>query len=202
MKVWQSNHWTEKLRVFACRLTGGSAISSVSINSPAFSGTQAGLVENSKAGVILFDSVTGKPLRAGDKFITTEDVIATTPLTKSDVKVEATFIQGEAQVPLAKYTAVYFSEFGKISYITPIQMSGTYVPVGIVQNDCVAGDITTVTMSGVITVAEWNWNSVGVNQPIYCNASGELTSTSLYPNQRPVGYVVDIHSLLVVHYIR
>jgi hypothetical protein len=197
MKVWQTNHWTEKLRTFACRLAGGSVPLSLSVNAPAFNGTQVGDNSAVAAGTIMYDSLSGKPLRAGNKFITTEDVLSTTPLTKSDVKTASLFVQGVARVPMARYTAASFSDFGELVYASAISMSGDYAPVGIVQRDCIAGDVVTVTTSGIVTSADWDWSAAGINRPIYCNNSGELTPTQTFSAQRPVGYIIDTNSILV-----
>jgi hypothetical protein len=197
MKVWQNNRWYNKIRVFACKLSGGSVATSISLNYPRFDGTQVGINTPVAAGSIMFDSISGKPLRADDKFITTEDVISTVPLTKSDVKVESMVVSGEAQLPMARYTAVYFAEFGRITHATDALMAGDYIPVGILQSDCVSGDVIDVTMTGVVTAYEWNWDVVGINAPLYINSTGQITPTKTLDGQRPIGYVVDTRSIVL-----
>lgn len=197
MKVWSGERWAEKIRTFACKVSVGSVISSVSINSPIFSGTQVGDLTDTAAGYILFDTISSKPLKVGNRFITTEDVLATSPLTKSDVKTAAIFLQAVAEQPMARYTVVEFSDFGKVVHTTALAATDEYRPLGIIQQDCVPGDIVTVTTSGIITSYDWNWTALGINTPLYCDDAGALTHTPRFNTQRPIGYVIDTNSIMV-----
>ena len=195
-KVWSGTHWSEKNRVFACKLATGSVVSSMSVSAPDFTGTQAGIVATTTAGEILYDILNGKPLRSGNKFVTTENILTTHTVTKSDVKFAATLIPAEAQQAMARLTVVNFNDFGKIVH-ADASVANDEIPFGIIQHDCIPGDVVTVTMNGAITSPFWDWSAVGINSPLYCTDSGSLTPTPQIPQQIPVAYIIDTNSILI-----
>lgn len=195
MKVWNGNRWVEKLRVFACKLSNGSVPISMSPLAPSFLGSQALLNENSYAGQIMFDSITGKVLKTGTQFVTTEDVLTVPSLTKSDVKFSSMVVEAESQQALDAYTVVQFIDFGKIAH-ADIFTSNQTVPFGIIQRSCQPGEMVTVQPDGAITNINWDWTSAGINAPLYCDAGGVITSVRQMPNQSPVAMVIDSKTIL------
>lgn len=196
MKVWNSavNRWIEKIRVFACELDGGTTPVSMSANSPAFVGTQAGLSMEYPAGVILFDVATGNPLRTADnKFLTGETKLQATTGATSSIKTEALIVEAEAQDNLSAYTVVKFKDFGKIEAADQFTTS-TPQQFGIIETNAVIGDIVTVTTTGVISSPTWEWTSV--NALLYVDSQGQLTTTQT-GTLPPVGIVIDVSKILL-----
>jgi hypothetical protein len=196
MKVWNGARWVEKLRVFACKLSNGAIPVSMSPLAPSFIGTQALLNESSYTGQIMFDSITGKVLKTGTQFVTSEDVLILQTQSNSDVKFASLVIDAESQQALDAYTIVKFSDFRKIVHADAFTSSqpGAY---GIIQQSCQPGDVVTVQPSGAVTNPNWDWTSAGINAPIYCDSAGVLTSTRQTPGQFPVATVIDAKTILM-----
>jgi hypothetical protein len=198
MKVWTGNHWTEKLRVFACKLVNGTIATSVSTQAPLFTGSQVGITESTAAGQIMFDTISNKPLKVGNRFITTEDILSVKTLSKSDIKVAATITEAEAQQSLSAYTVVTFSDFGKVVHATSSTVNAN-IPRGIIQQDVVPNTTVYVVTEGTVTSEFWDWGVAGINAPLYCDDSGSLVVTPLYPDQLPVAYVIDRRTIVLAN---
>jgi hypothetical protein len=170
----------------------------MSINSPAFTGTQVGVTAvTSFSGQILVDATTNKAIRNFEgKFMTSEDRVRVPTLSGSDVKFASLIVEAEAQENLAAYTVVNFSSFGKIVHATTF-VANLPAPLGIVQQSALTGDTVSVTTEGAITNPDWDWTSAGVNAPLYCNSSGVLTTVEQFPGQAPVAVVIDTKTILV-----
>lgn len=199
MKVWSSssNRWVERVRVFACKLAGGSSAISMSINSPQFQGTQVGFTNPAYVGQILFNAQSRQPLKTPDgKFSTTEDRFAVETLSMSDIKFAALTIQAEAQQNLAPYSIVKFQEFGRVVHADPQTASqvGIY---GLVQTGALIGDFVNITIEGLITNPAWDWTAAGINAPLYSDNAGALTTVPVQPGQLPVAMVVGVTSIVL-----
>ena len=119
MKVWNAatGTWQRKIRVFAAKLAGGSVFVSMSVNSPAFEGTQVGshMVAPARAGALVFD-INGDPVRRGDgRFFTTEDVAVTGIAASSQVKIGSIVVDAVATTSIPAYSVVNFVDFHQIT---------------------------------------------------------------------------------------
>jgi hypothetical protein len=198
MKVWTGNHWSEKLRVFACKLVNGTIPTSMSTQAPLFNGSQVGITETTSTGQIMFDTISNKPLKVGSRFITTEDILSVKTLSKSDIKVAATIIEAEAQQALSAYTVVMFSDFGKIVHAASSTVNDN-IPRGIIQQDVVPNNTVSVVTEGTITSEFWDWEIAGINAPLYCDDTGALVTTQVYPDQLPTAYVIDRRTIVLAN---
>lgn len=199
-KVWNSivSRWVKKIRVFAARLVGGSALVSVSINSPAFEGTQVGsfTFTPSTAGCLIFDS-EGKALRKGNgTFFTSEDVGVTGMTAAARVKLSAVVREGEANVNMARYTLVFFTDFTHISPVDP-QAFSISKQVGIIEEDVVIGGYVNVVTDGIVTSVDWDWTQHAVDTPLFVSYGGTLSTVPVAPAFEPVAYIVGPHSIRI-----
>jgi hypothetical protein len=198
MKVWNSTagRWISHIRVFAAKLTNGSVITSISIRSPAFEGTQIGALENvaGAAGALIFD-INGNPVkRNGGVFFTTEDVAIAGISSAAQVKLGSIMIEAVAISNIPAYTIVHFADFNQVQLATDILMpNGAY---GMVEINAVTGAIVNVVMEGLITNPLWNWTTAGVNAPLYVSSTGYLTTVPP-PNPIVVATVVDVSTILL-----
>lgn len=200
MKVWNTivSRWVKKIRLFSARLVGGSALVSVSIQSPAFEGTQIGsfTYTPAAAGSLIFDS-EGKALRKGNgTFFTTEDVGVTGITAASRVKLNAVVREGEANVNMAKLTLVVFTDFTHISPATPAVFTLSK-QVGIIEEDVVVGGYVNIVTDGIITSVDWDWSQQAVDTPLFVGHGGVLTTVPVAPAFDPVAYVIGVHSIRI-----
>lgn len=195
MKVWNGSAWIERIRVFACKLVGGTVAVSPSINSPSsFAGTQVGIEGPSFAGEILFDSETGLPYRTNDgRFLTSETPLTVRNAMTSYIKTAALQLEATALISMTAFTVVRFSDFGKITYAD--QFTAGQQQFGIIVTDVAANNQTMVITTGNISNSTWNWPTV--NQLLYSNEIGELVSTPPVPSAVPVATVIDKQTILV-----
>lgn len=201
MKVWTGTSWTVKIRIIVAEIQRGSIPISVSINSPDFRGTTVGLdytvVGYRYVGSILFDTVTGSPITdLSGGFITTEDNLRTNNTHSSLLKFANTLIEASALQNLGAYTIVTFSDFGHISHASPFTTDQN-IPYGIISEGVTVGNIAQVQTNGIITNSAWDWTSVGINAPLYCDNSGALTTTPAIPLQAFCAYVIDKSTILL-----
>lgn len=196
-KVWTGSSWVRKVRVFAAKLQGGTTFLSMSIISPIFTGTQVGELASQpiNAGALVFDSVSGSPLKRGDgTFFTTENLALTGVVSSSQVKVGSIIVEAEALSPIPAYSIVRFADFNKVEVATNSMIEyGTY---GIVEYDAATGAIASVVLEGLVQNLNWDWTAAGVNAAVYVDATGTLT-TGVVPNPIPVAAVVDAHTILL-----
>lgn len=179
MFVWNNaaNRWQQKYRVFAAQLTGGATFTSMSINSPLFTGTQTGITSPTPiaAGALIFDADGKVVKRSGGSFFTTEDTAVTGIASSSHVKLSGLILEGTALDNIPAYTVVQFADFNKIK--TASSNIVTEAPYGITEQGAAKGDTVSVMMEGVITNPDWDWSSAGVNAPVYLGPTGQLTTT-------------------------
>lgn len=197
MKVWTGSSWARKIRVFAAELASGSVFTSISIASPVYTGTQVGSLANSpiSVGALVFDSVSGGPIKKSDgSFFTTEDLAVTGIASSSHVKMGSIIIEAEAQSSIPSYSIVRFVDFNKVIVATNYLIdNGTY---GIVDYGTTTGNVVNVTLEGLIENLAWDWTSAGINAPLYVDSSGYLT-TAVPPTPIIVAAVVDKHTILL-----
>jgi hypothetical protein len=193
---WNGASWVEVIRVFACRLESGITPRSVSINAPAFTGTQVGVTTPTRVGSLAFDAA-GKPIRTSDrKFFTTEDIFVTGIPTGAQVRVGNVIISGEAQEPLVAYSVVEYYDFNKLIHASPYTQ-GTKL-YGFIEEDAATGEVINFVTEGMIVNDDWDWVADGadVNDPVYNDATGQLSLTPAIPSQLPVGVVAGQHEVL------
>lgn len=198
MKVWNGSagRWVNKIRVFAARLSSGSVLMSVSVNAPAFEGTQVGSFINTPimAGYLVYDT-EGKALRKGSgKFFTTEDVGITGITSSSRVRLGSIVKEAESTANMSNNTVVVFSDFDKISPATPNDFLSTK-QFGIIEEDVVTGSYVNVVTSGVITSVDWDWTTAGVNAPLYVGPGGTLSTNPTAPALAPIAIVTGKNSI-------
>lgn len=197
MSVWTGSGWARRIRVFACKLSNGSVPISMSINSPAFTGTQVGIQTQAYTGHILFDATTHNAIRdSAGAFVTTEDQLSTAAISLSDVKLASIIVEGEAQQTMSSHTVVVFSDFGQIVHADHFTSERTR-QFGMIETSAMIGQTVPVTNHGLITSDSWDWTSVGVNALLYCDALGSLTATPVIPNQPPVATVLDKRTIIL-----
>lgn len=214
MKVWSSSggRWVRRIRVFACKLDGGTVLISMSINSPIFYGTQAGSIAEVQinAGSFVFDA-DGYALRKADgTFFTTEDQAVTSIASSSQVKFGSLVINAQAAANIAQYSVVRFTDYNQIVSANNFLVdNGAY---GIVEDALVTGDSANVVMEGLITNAGWDFSVTGggpsindpvrfpapltVNTPLYVDNMGLLTSV-VPVTPIIIAAVVDTSSILL-----
>ncbi|TFG98495.1 hypothetical protein E4H12_05935 [Candidatus Thorarchaeota archaeon] len=196
MKVFNGTYWYTRLRVFACQLSNGTVPISVSINSPtSFDGTQAGIVGEFYVGQILFDATTGLPLKTSDGFfITTENQLVVKTISTSDIKFASLVVSAVADQVLASYTIVKFVAFGHIEHADAFTATqpGQF---GIIQNGVVVGEFVNVVVEGAISNPAWSWPTV--NEYLYSDSTGVLTTTPPVPQAIPVATVVDVSTIVL-----
>lgn len=187
-----SGRWIRKVRVFAAALYGGASFVSMSINSPDYAGTQAGLVGNTVAGSLVFDN-NGFVIKKGDgTFFTTEDVVSTGIVSSTQVKLESIVLSGRATANIPAYSAVRFTDYYEIAPAT--NMLGEPGIYGIIERSVSAGEVVQVVREGIVSNPDWDWE-VGVNQPVFVSPTGELTVIP-QPSQA-IGLVLSFDTILL-----
>jgi hypothetical protein len=189
--------WIRKIRIFAAKLNQGAIFTSMSINLPNFNGTQIGSLQNLDlyVGYIVYDSVSGYGLRKADNtFFTTEDKALTGISASSPVKFGGLLFEAIAHSQILPYSIVRFIDYNTIEPATNyIIDNGIY---GIVDRQCVPGDIAQITIEGIVQNEEWDWSEYPVNTPLYANSDGQLTAT-VAPTPIIVAVIIDKHSILL-----
>jgi len=197
LKVWNGSGWAIKIRVFVAMLQKGTKPISMSNNSPIFSGTQIGDTSVIYAGSIVYNTLTKLPIRDDlGTFLTTEDTLSSSDLGVSTQKLANSLIEAKSQTNIVAYSIVVFSDFGEIT--SADGFTATYDKVyGIVQNNAAIGDVTTVVTNGIISNPLWDWTTIGINAPLYCNSAGQLATTPYIPLQMQCATVIDKHTILL-----
>ena len=198
MKVYSTAgaKWTRVVRVFVVKLQGGSVPVSMSINAPAYTGTQVGSVSAAPidAGGLIFDADGFVIKRYNGEFFTTESPALSSLASSSQIKVGNITLRATAEVNIPSHTLVKFTAFETIT------TAGTFIPrdgvYGFVENDVARGNDVEVILEGVVTNPAWDWASAGVNAFVYVNMSGQPTTT-ISMSDEPIGVVVGRHSILL-----
>lgn len=199
MKVWNATagRWVRKLRVFAAELQGGAVFTSISINAPLYTGTQVGSLSSVSvnAGALVFDGVTGLPIKKSDgTFFTTETVALTGIAGSTEVKMGSLVIEAEAAGNIPAYSIVSFTAFNKINTATNYLVDN--FAYGIVTSSVTTGEVANVIMEGLIQNESWDWTAAGVNASLYIDSLGALT-TVVPPTPIVVASVIDKTSILL-----
>lgn len=193
---WSGSSWVEVIRVFACRLENGTTPRSMSINSPAFTGTQVGLTQSKRIGALAFDNA-GNPIRTGDrKFFTTEDAFVTGVASGAQLRVNNIVLPAIAQEPLAEYSVVEYYDFNKLQHARPLNQGRKVF--GFIEEDAHTGEVVNFVLEGMIVNEDWDWVAAGadVNDPVYADDAGLISLTPEIPDQIPVGMVTGRHEIL------
>lgn len=195
MKVWVGNSWQLKIRIIVALLKDGVTPISISQNSPLFTGTQIGDNNPITAGTIIFSD--GHPIKdTSGHFITTEDHMRTSTADTAVLKLASIVTEAVAQLPLTAYTIVKFTDFNEISYATAFTAAQDEI-FGMIQYDVTTGNITGVIIDGVVENLDWDWSSLGINAPLYCDDFGQLVTSPVIPLQTPCATVIDKHTILL-----
>ena len=184
------------LRVFACRLAGGTAIESMSIDSPKFTGTQVGLTTPARVGSLIF-STNGLPIFKEKKhFFTTEDRFLTGVPTGASLRVNSIIITGQADRPLAAYSVVQYNDFATIGPANPYAQGLRLY--GIIEEDATTNEVVNFITEGMVTNPAWDWITAGAsaNTPVYVGNGGIIGLSPAAPNQLPVGVVTGRKEIL------
>jgi len=190
MKVWTGTTWSRRIRVFAAKISASKLPYSVGSNFPAYTGTQVANYTQIYAGTILFDTDTGNALRdSAGLFVTTESKLSSGTVSSS-IKVAGLVVEGEAQQVLAARTIVVFSDFGQIVHANQFTANQS-TQFGIIEISANINQIVPVITQGIVTSPDWDWTSVGINAPLYCDATGTIITSPVIPDQLPIGGVLD-----------
>lgn len=182
MKVWSAsrNKWVSKIRVFAGIVPNGNPNV---INHFNF-GTQVGLNVPGNPGFIMRDTMLQPLRKSSGEFLTDDSVVhvATTAGT-SGVLVQPVnrIVPVRAGETIPAMSLVYFSadDTVRLASSDPALMP-TRVPVGIVLESIVAGEVGHMSSFGEITYDQWDWSG-HAGEPLYIDFNGTLTLT------RPTG---------------
>jgi hypothetical protein len=192
MKVWKGT-WVPVIRVFAAKYQSNAVFAPMGMVRAQgdFSGTQVGLAGSISAGALLFDK-TGTPLKTSlGRFYTTEDSFITGVNSSANVKLEATILEATVAESMPAYSAVHFSDFGEVSLANAYSASNKVI--GIVQEDVYKGQVVQIAISGVIENPQWTFNTV--NELVFIQKDGSLSTGVAAPGQTPVGIVTGEKSI-------
>jgi len=193
---WSGSSWTVIVRVFAAQLINGTQLSSMSIRSPEFVGTQVGLTVDSTPGSLVFDS-SGNPIfDSTHKFFTTEDVFVTGVPTGASLKVNNILLRAQAQQNIAAYNVVVYSSYNKIVPALPFTILNRVY--GITEESANINDIVNVITEGVIFNEHWDWPGDGadVNDPVFIDNTGQIVLSPTGADALPVGAVIGPQTIL------
>jgi len=198
-RIWaeyNGANYREVIVVFACRVNSGTAFSSMSIDSPLFTGTQVGITDSVRAGSLVYNS-HGNAVKSGigNTFFTTEDEFLTGVPNAAYQKLNNVLLTGEASCPIAAYQIVQFNTFDDVCLANPA-ISGNRV-LGIVDEDVATNDTVTFITEGVIVNDAWDWEGEGanVNDPLYLDLIGELSLKNNFGSRSPIGSVLNKNTI-------
>lgn len=198
MKVWNATtaQWISRIRVFACKLDSGTTPASVSVNTPAFTGSQVSTLSNTpaQAGALVFDINGDVVKRSNNTFFTTEDVVSANISTAAQIKLGAVLVEAVTVASIPAYSVVRFVDFHQVDLATSsVNVNGAY---GIIEQDGPAGSVVNVAMEGVITNPAWDWSALPVNTPLYLGTTGNLSPT-ITAQPVVVATVIDRNTILL-----
>ena len=110
------------------------------------------------------------------------------------IKLENAVLTAQAVDPIPHYSVVRFTDFNKVTIANNLMADeGIY---GVVETDAAEGDLVNVIVEGVLQTPDWDlFNNANVNDPVYVNASGQMT---LMPQPtKVIGMVVGKHTILL-----
>lgn len=189
-RVWNGNKWIEKIRIFAGYVSSGAIIHAYPV------GSQAGLTGNFDAGNIVLDSF-GMPLRQNNgTFVTTSSQLNVINLGSVSAQFESILMNGMAAEEIPKFSVVQLHAGKRIvlarstDYTTRIS--------GVITEDLYEGELARVISSGVIRNQNWTWPTAFINRPLFCGATGEISTTAPITGVvQQLGFVYDVDSIFV-----
>lgn len=192
--------WEPRVRVFLAKYEESSFFISVSINSSnpntaiKFGGTQVGNLTENNAGFLIYDSSNVAYKNSDGTFVTTEDVIKTGMLLGADLKVGNNVVTATAAAPLAGYTVVRFTDFGRVAPVNLFNLDQSFF--GFVEDAALLNETVQVILEGIVTNSAWNWSAPNV--PIYADNTGLLTETRPSINDaNPVAFSLTATSVVL-----
>jgi len=201
MKVWNGNRWLEKIRVFAGKVTG------VSI-SPYAVGTQAGLTQTVRSGLLLFDDENKtKPIKRFDrrgrgKFITTESLIFSQFSNLTGFRPEQAIVDGQAVEPIAEYQCIALKGPRKMGLAKNTDID--FPCIGIALEDTATSEVRSFVTSGYLTDDNFTLKIPTVDfskppgTPLFVSDDGQITSAvPQFFSLQQVGVLVDQFTIFV-----
>lgn len=181
----------EVVVVFAAKLASGVTFESMSMDSPLFTGTQVGITSNTAIGSLVYNN-NGKAIKSGNgnEFFTTEDKFLTGVPTGASLRINNTVISGEAICPIPAFSVIQYNDYNSVCLANPAILGERLF--GIVDEPIEPKEVATFITEGLIYNELWDWEAEGadINDPIFINATGELTLINLFPHRPPVASVV------------
>jgi hypothetical protein len=200
MKVYETNRWQERIRVFAARINGTQIFPMGSTAATPYAGSQVGINSVAYAGQILFASSLPVIVNTSNSFsppafgrayvfATTETEFVTSSAQKvNTIRLESDFTTAAAAENLAAYDVVKYNAAGRLEAAGYNDTSTTVI--GIITDDVSINSLATVVLQGVVTNEQWNWPTIGAE--LFISNDGELTADdpnlqtpSLYPVSKP-----------------
>jgi len=195
MFVFNGAQFIEAIRVFAAKIENGTTLISLSDQVPKFTGTQVGLNVPNFSGAFVFDT-NGEPITNGDgSFFTTEDPFITGVPTGAALKVNSWIVEAITQQPVSKGQIVEFNGFNTVVPAHPLNQNN--VIFGMVEEDAVTNERVIIRTGGVVFNSNWNWNTAGINTPLFIDNSGFLQTTAVVPNQLSAAVVIDSQRVIL-----
>lgn len=192
--VWddESNHWTQKIRLFA-----GTYKNSDIIASPLSS--QVGIFENCYAGFILYDD-TDTPTQQARidgtyKFLTSESHFADSKSLTTTVSLEPVFHYGKASENIAKYSLISLD--GENSFKKASSGDTTLSPaIGVIEHDVNSGDSCAIVTNTYIINDAWDFTDEP-STPLYLTVTGFSTTPPLSGFIQQIGFVVSSNTVYI-----
>jgi PKD repeat protein len=187
-RVWTTQGWSERVRLFAGHVTSGAIIR------PARIGSQAGLVGNAEGGNIVLDSFN-RPLReANGAFVTTISKLSAVNMGTVVSRLESTIVQVMADEEIPKNSLIQLRLGGRAVLARSTEYRTRVA--GLVVEDLYEGEVGKLFTSGVVRSTDWNFSTTQINRPLFCGAAGEVTLVP--PKQgvlQQIGFVYDAQSI-------
>lgn len=201
MKVWNGSRWLNKIRVFAARVNGNSIV-------PYATGTQAGLTQSVRSGLLLFDDENKtRPIKRFDKrgrgkFITTESNIFSQFSNLTGFRPEQSIVDGRAVEPIAQYQCVALVGPREIGLA---RNNVTAFPcIGIALEDTATGEVRSFVATGYLTDDNFNIKiptidfTLDPGTPLFVNENGQITTdVPQFFSLQNVGSIVDEFTIFV-----
>lgn len=193
MMVYNGTRFIEKNRLFAAKLDDGGILIPYGI------GSQVGLHNSVRAGLILFDE-DNHPVKKFDRFgrgdfITSESPLASQQSRLANFKLENSLRDAKA----VEFIPAYFC----VSYVGSDQIGlasnelSNFPCIGISSEDMSIGEVRTFITNGYIKNEAWNW-SAPASTKLFVGPTGEITTN--VPQSfsiQSIGHIVSPTTILV-----
>lgn len=149
MKVWNGIYWTEHIRLFAGKVDHLTGIQYFPL------GSQAGIIEPTDVGYILFDDAN-LPVRKSNNIFFTTDTNSMLGFSNSitSVKFDQNVMIMQASEPIPAMSLVSICGPNKIR-LADSSFSNRQA-IGLAEVDVAPGSISEVVFSGLVTCADWS----------------------------------------------